>query len=119
MTGAVLTLIETNALPFEQFASETIALSNIEPVTLTVRDDDAEVLPLCVTPSDQRTVHGPVPVSVNGMLTDVVPQETLIDDGSVMVGRDATAGSAVPLALQPAPDVTVTARCTLLAAPVV
>src|SRR5437660_11958718 len=106
-------LIETDALPFEQFASLTTALSTIEPVTVNVRDDEDEVIPLCVMPSDQRTDHGPVPVSVNGMLTDDVPQAALIDAGSVIVGRGVTAASAVLLAAQPAPDVTVTARCTL------
>jgi len=110
ITGAVLTLIETIALPFEQFTSETMALSTVEPVTLTVRDDETEVMPLCVIPSDHNSVHGPVPVSVNGMLTDVVPQETLIDAGSVMVGRGAIATSAVPLALQADAEVTVTPR---------
>jgi hypothetical protein len=110
ITGAVLTLIETIALPFEQFASETMALISIELVTVTVRDEEAEVMPLCVKPSDQRTFHGPVPLSVNGILTDVVPQETLIDAGSVMVGRGAIATSAVPLALQADAEVTVTPR---------
>lgn len=113
MTGAELTLIETEALPFEQFASVTIALSTIELVTVTVRDEEAEVMPLCVTPSDQRRVHGPVPVSVKGMLTEDVPQETSMEAGSAMVGRGATAASAVLLALQPAAVVTVTARCTV------
>src|SRR5437879_5587437 len=112
MTGAELMLIETDALPFEQFASLTTALSTIEPVTVRVRDDEGDVMPVCVMPSDQRTVHGPVPVSVNGMLTDDVPQAALIVAGSVIVGRGAMAASAVLLALHPAPDVTVTARCT-------
>jgi hypothetical protein len=119
MTGDELMLIATEALPFEQFASLTIALSTIEPLTVRVRDDDGEVMPLCVTPSDQRMDHGPVPVSVKGMLTEVVPQATLIVDGSVIVGRGAMAASAVLLALQPAPDVTVTARCTLPREPAV
>ncbi len=88
----------------EQFASVTIALSTIEPVTVTLRDDEDEVMPLCVTPSDQRTDHGPVPVRVNGTLTDVVPQATLIVAGSVIVGRGAMAASAVLPALQPAPE---------------
>ena len=112
MAGAELTLIETDALPFEQFASLTIALSTIGPLTVTVREADGELMPLCVTPSDQRIDHGPVPVSVNGTVTDDVPHATSIDAGSVMVGRAAIAASAVLLALQPAPDVTVTARCT-------
>src|SRR5258706_2498719 len=119
MTGAELILIETDALPFEQFASDTIALSTIEPVTVRVRDDEGEMMPLCVMPSDQRIDHGPVPVSVNGMLTDVVPQATSIDAGSVIVGRGVMAASAVLPALQPAPDVTVTARCTLPSEPAV
>jgi prepilin-type processing-associated H-X9-DG protein len=111
ITGAELTLIETVALPFEQFASVTTALSTIEVVTVTLRDDETEVMPLCVMPSDQRTVHGPVPVSVNGMFTDDVPQETSIVAGSVIVGRGAMATSEVLLALQVL-EVTVTARCT-------
>src|SRR4051794_24896636 len=119
MTGAELTLIATNALPFEQLASVTIALSTMEPVTLTVRDDEADVMPVCETASDQRMVHGPVPVSVNGMFTLVAPQAASIVAGSVIVGRGLTATSAVLLALQPAPDVTVTARCTLLDEPAV
>src|SRR6185295_5922327 len=112
MTGAELTLIETDALPFEQLPSVTIALSTMEPDTVTLRDDEGEVMPFCETPSDQRTFHGPMPVSVKGMLTDDVPQAALIVAGSVMVGRGATAASPVPLALQPAAVVTVTARCT-------
>ena len=113
MMGAELTLIETEALPFEQFASVTTALSTVEPVTFTLRDDEAEVMPLCVTASDQRMVHGPVPVRVNGTFTLVAPQATSIVAGSVIVGRGVMAASALLLALQPAPDVTVTARCTL------
>src|ERR1044072_1198917 len=99
MTGVALMLIETDALPFEQFASDTTALSVVEPVTVRVRDDEAEVMPLCVMPSDQRMDHGPVPVSVNGMVTDVVPHAASIDGGSVIVGRGAIAASAVPPAL--------------------
>src|SRR6476659_4949921 len=119
MTGEELTVIETEPPPFEQFASDTIALSTIDPVTVTLRDDEGELMPLCVMPSDQRMDHGPVPVSVNGTLTDVVPQATLIVAGSVIVGRGAMAASVVLLALQPAPDVTVTARCTLPSEPAV
>src|SRR3954464_13019162 len=110
MTGALLTLIETIALPFEQFAALTIAWGVVEPVTVTVRDDETEVMPLCVTPSDHSSVHGPVPVRVNGMLTVDTPQATSIVAGSVMVGRGAIATSAVLFALQPAAVVTVTAR---------
>jgi hypothetical protein len=112
MTGAELTLIETDVLPFEQLASVTIALSTIEPDTVTLRDDEGEVMPFCEIPSDQRTFHGPMPVSVNGMLTDVVPQDALIVAGSVMVGRGAMATSVLLLALQLAGVVTVTARWT-------
>jgi hypothetical protein len=117
MTGVELTLIETNALPLKQLPSLTIALSTIDAVTFTVRDDDDEVMPFCVTPSDQMTFHGPIPVSVNGMLTDDAPQEALIVAGSVMVGRGAMATSVLLLALQPADVATVTARCTLPAEP--
>src|SRR5438270_11035882 len=85
IAGAEATLIETVALPFEQFASVTTALSTIEPVTVTLRDDEAEVMPLCVTASDQRMVHGPVPVSVNGTFTLDAPQEALIVAGRVIV----------------------------------
>jgi hypothetical protein len=110
-------LIETIALPFEQLASDTTALIISEVLTLTFRDEEAEVMPLCVTPSDQRRVHGPVPVSVNGMLTVDVPQEALIVAGSVIVGRGAMATSAVLLALQPLAVVTVTASWMALADP--
>ena len=112
ITGAEATLIVINELPFEQLASETTALSVVRPVMFTVRDDDADVMPFCATPSDQRRFHGPVPVSVNGTLTVAVPHAALIVAGSVMVGRGATKESAVLLALQPADVVTVTARCT-------
>jgi hypothetical protein len=110
ITGADATLIETVALPFEQLASLTTALSTVEADTVTFRDEEAEVMPLCVTPSDQRRVHGPMPVNVNGTLTVDVPQAALIVAGSVIVGRGVTEASAVPLALQPAAVVTVTAR---------
>jgi hypothetical protein len=101
MVGPELTLIDTVALPFAQLPSETTALNVVELVTFTVRDDEGDVMPLCVTPSDQRTVHGPVVVNVKGIVTDDTPHATSIEEGRVSVGSCVMITSALVLAVQP------------------
>src|SRR5205823_3534827 len=93
-------------------------LSVIDVVTVTLRDDDAEVMPGCVTPSDHCTVHGAVPVSVNGTLTVDARQEAAIVAGSVIVGPDVMATVVDPFALQPSAE-TVMPRRTLPLGPAV
>ena len=117
--GALIVMITAAPLPSPvQLASLTLTtLRVMELVALMLRDDDDELIPLWTRPSDHWTVHGPLPVSVNGTLMSEGPQAERVA-GTVMVGPDVMATSADEVAPQLFAD-TVTARCTLPLAPAV
>ena len=106
--GVVVMVMDADAplMAEVQFASLTPkTLSTVDAESVTERDPDGE-LTLWEKPSDQRTVQGPTPVSVNGMVTVEEAQALTEFDVKVIVGPEVMGTSALPLALQPLETVT-------------
>jgi hypothetical protein len=61
---------------------------------LTLRDAGDAATPLCVTPSDQITVHGPVPVSAAWIVVEA-PWQIVAAPETVAVGRVLTVATVV------------------------
>jgi hypothetical protein len=62
---------------------------------LTLRDAGDAATPLCVTPSDQITVHGPVPVSAAWIVVEAPRQIAAVPE-TVAVGFGVTVTTALP-----------------------
>jgi len=102
----------TTALPDdvpEQLASETdVTVYVVVTAGDTERTAGEAATPDCVTPSDQTTVQGPVPVSAAWITAEAPPAQTVPPPDAAAVGRGRTVAVVVPAGEVQPSTVTVT-----------